>query len=1080
MKNFKKLISISLFIVLMFTSLNICTFASTSEIHVSKSGSDLSGDGTSENPYLTIEKAKEAARGYDSATVIIEEGTYTVSDMIFTAEDSNVTYQGVGDVAITEAKDFSVSDFTVVKNPEILERLRPETWGKVYELGLGHYGTDITGIELYVDGKKMNISRYPNRGEYHHDHYGLGVTNPYLVAVNPAIVVGTDNKKAVYDNTFTVKDERVYEWKDYSDAYIVGSAVAGYQWNRRDIEGISENEITASDYVRDDADFYVCNLIEEIDVAGEYAYDSDKNMLYVYLPQNYETASVVLKGTTDPLITVRAENIKFNNIKFDKISKQVFSSKNSDGLTITNCEFNYIDAKCALDIDGKNMDISSNRVYGCTGGFVKFSGGEVTEEGFVYGEVSIKNNLISNCGDEEYASYMILCGMNAPEYFVDSIGNTISNNVIYNCGGTGAIGPTGNDLIVTNNEILNVARHIHDGGAIYSGRTNTKVGNVVSNNYIHHLNKKTSYVGLYSDDGLAGMTMTNNVLYDMRSGILVGAGMHGEFSDNMFIDNEKALALSSRMAWGAVGNFAGADLVDEKGYAYNKYGEKVYTFYGETKNAVTNYPKAYSKYDWMEDSLTRKPFFAPWYTKVNGNIHYTNDKKATLGTEENNDVIKELAQYNGESKDNIQTGYTASTFADFENQNFTLTSGTSNIVMSTIGLEDEDMYYNDNSFDFTPSYADGELRLVFDKSKEASKYIITLKKDGNTVLTEEYFDDNSDTAYETEVTAGETYEITVEAVNLTRQNLGSETVTKTYTVPASNDKTALSYVTALLEKEKAKADNGIYIYSDDINNSFDAVLENANTLISNESASAQEVSDMQNDILGILSSAQASRIVTQATINTPVISDTQARVTANAEDFTPYSYVSIVVTNPSYEKSDVEGNPTTEVVRYTDVKRTSFSGEVEFSFNTHVNGIDMPDYYNVYMIDENGREAQSRYYYGTIEVSDVTFKNGETVVEKEELINNKTETLNATLNVNNRMNEDIDAVVYCGIYEGNKLISISMVSDQTLYMNKVNDVTFDIEIPNTYTENSTVEIMICDKDTLLKPLTVKKNIIEIK
>ena len=78
------------------------------------------------------------------------------------------------------------------------------------------------------------------------------------------------------------------------------------------------------------------------------------------------------------------------------------------------------------------------------------------------------------------------------------------------------------------------------------------------------------------------------------------------------------------------------------------------------------------------------------------------------------------------------------------------------------------------------------------------------------------------------------------------------------------------------------------------------------------------------------------------------------------------------------------------------------------------------------------------------------------------------------------MNENINAVVYCGIYEGNKLISLAMIKDTTLEMNKVNTIRFDIEIPTTYTEKSKVEIMICDNNTLLKPLTVKKSITELK
>ncbi len=1120
MKNFKKIISVILLIIMTLSCMSV--YAEGNVIYVSKRGNDKTGNGSESSPYFTIEKAKEAARA-SSAAVIIEEGVYTVSDMVFTALDSGVSFEGVGNVVITGAKDFSGSDFTVVKNPDTLKKLRPEVWGKVYELGLGHYNTDITDVELYVDGEKMNIARYPNRGE------SRVTSNRYILATNPAINPDEEDEDLKeYDSIFTISDtDAVARWAaaDLKDAYMVGSFAASYDWSKRSITRVantSTDNITISGTVRNNAEFYICNLIEEVDVVGEFAYDSVANTIYAYLPENCKTASVVLKGTTDPLITIReAENVSFNNIKFDKISKQIFETKNSDGLSITNCEFNYIDSTFALNLNGKNMNISSNKAYGCSGGFLKFSGGEVTEDGFVNGEIVVADNLISNCGDEEFRSYTIVCGTNAPEYRVDSIGNTIRNNVIYNCGGTGAISPTGNDLTVIDNEVLNVARHIHDGGAIYSGRSNTKVGTVISNNYIHHLNKNLSYVGLYSDDGLAGISMTNNVLYDMYSGLLVGAGMEGNFSDNMIIDTTKALALGSRMSWvgGAYSDPEDENIVDGSNgwYAINKLGNKVLTFYGETAKALSEYPAAYEKYDYLTESLERRPFFAPWNTKLNGNIHFTNNSSSTLGTPFTHSYyaddgvtpliaseakyiassgktsavsdgkVDELALYDGEFLNNSQITYQKSDFNDFDNQDFTLNktisgSNISDINMNSIGLEDTSAYYEEDSFEFYPSYVDGELTIAFNKSKAASKYIITLYKDGQKVDEEEYFDDNSDTAYETsDVIPGAVYEITVEAVNLTKQKPGSSSVTKTYTVPAENDKSALIYVAGLLEKEVEKEENGVYVYDDDaVVDNMNATLESANALIADNSALKEDISYMSMNVCDALSAAQGVRNVTKATIVSCELLKTEARVKVSAEDFEPYSYVTIAVTNPKYEKGDIANNAADAVVRYTDVKRTGYGGEVEFTFNTHVNGIDMPDYYNVYLVGENGREVENTYYYGSIETSAVSFAFEDSEAAKEELINYKGKTLNVSLDVNNRMNEDIDAVVYCGIYEGNKLISLALVDDKTLSKNQVNKVAFDIEIPEDYTENSKVEVMICDGETLLKPLTVKKNITEIK
>lgn len=119
-------------------------------------------------------------------------------------------------------------------------------------------------------------------------------------------------------------------------------------------------------------------------------------------------------------------------------------------------------------------------------------------------------------------------------------------------------------------------------------------------------------------------------------------------------------------------------------------------------------------------------------------------------------------------------------------------------------------------------------------------------------------------------------------------------------------------------------------------------------------------------------------------------------------------------------------------MRYTDVKRTGYSGDVEFVFDTALNGVDMPDYYNIYMVDENGLQAESTYYYGAFEISDAVFSSEGQTVEKSELVNYKGKTVNVSLNVGNRTENDIKSVVFCGIYENNTLFELAMLELETL------------------------------------------------
>ncbi len=1101
MKNcFKKLISAMLFTTLIFTSMSLFAFASEDTVYVSKTGSDVSGNGTSENPYRTIEKAKEVAKTSSASFVVIKGGVYTVSDLVFDSSDRGVTYKGEGNVVITEAKDFSASKFQAVKNPEILKLLRPEVWGKVYEVSLEEYHKSLSDISLFIDGKKQNISRYPNMATSKAAGHEVGPL--YMIAQNPATNAGSETEKTVYDNTFTVSDRRVSEWKNISDAYIVGSVVASYDWRKRTVENISESgEITASDYVRDNAELYICNLIEEIDVPGEYAYDSSENMLYVYMPENAKTASVVFKGSASPLIKVEGCNdLTFENIKFDKISKQVFKSENAENLNIKNCEFNYITANYPLEINGKNINIDSNKAYGNSGGFVKFSGGEVTTEGFVNGNISIKNNIIANCGDENSAlRHIITCGTNAPEYETDSIGNSVENNVIYNCGNVGAIGVAGNNLVVKNNEIFNIVRHIHDGGAIYLGKSNVKVGNEVSNNYIHTLAKNLAYMGIYSDDGQGGITVKDNVIADVNYGMQISAGMEGQYVNNIFVDNNSAgMIYSTRMDWTKNGVFAQPGTsIDENGYARNQYGEKIFTLYGETKKALETYPNAYSQYSWLSNSLTRKPFFAPWNIKINNNIHYSNKNGAKISNTNgfyhtylvnNNPVVEyedewleksgkksealkngkinEIVLYNGEMTGNNVEKYSGNILENLPSLN-------------TVGITDTSRYSKDFTFDFTPVYSDGKLKIVLDKSENLSQYNISLIKGNSTVETVEYFDDNGDTAYETaSVQAGETYTVKIDGYGLARQNSGSYSVSKTFSVPKENDKTALNYVVDLLNNDLTKYNNGVYTYSDNgVVTEMDSVIASATAL--GDNATKTQIEDLCNSALTTLSKLNETRNVSAPKIASCKVSDKEPIVEVIAEDFEPNSQVSVVVTNPGYGKSDFANNSEKDVVRYMDVVKSSGNGDVKFTFNTATNGVDMPNYYKIYLADEKGRVVEEIYCYGSIETSDVSFFAGDTQISKDELSNYKNQTVTVTMNVNNRMDCDVKSIVYCGIYADKQMLSLASAENVTLKKNDVSKVSAEIKIPESYSEKSVTEIMIFDSETALKPLTVKKTIVKV-
>ena len=163
-----------------------------------------------------------------------------------------------------------------------------------------------------------------------------------------------------------------------------------------------------------------------------------------------------------------------------------------------------------------------------------------------------------------------------------------------------AIGGKGNNYLIENNEIYNNGWLMDDAGAIYYGKSNIQYGNVIRNNYVHDLNRDKSYCGIYSDDGFSGITVVNNVVRNAQKGIIINYGMNCNISDNLFVNTDMGIAGGSMM-----GRSTGKNLYTE---TYNALNKTVY------KDA---FKKAYPE---MEKSLSRKPFWAPWNTKLVGNI----------------------------------------------------------------------------------------------------------------------------------------------------------------------------------------------------------------------------------------------------------------------------------------------------------------------------------------------------------------------------------------------------------------------------------------------------------------------------
>lgn len=1072
MKGIKK--SLALFIIVsMIFNFGLVAYAAgdIQKVYVSVDGSDTTGTGSNEAPFATLTKARDYVRTLSKSsdiTVNIGAGEYFVdSPVVFNAEDTGsenctITYKADKNAVFTNTKTVNTAEFQHVTNPDILKRLKKSVRSQVLELDLSKYCTPSKDTSLILEDEKLTFSRYPN--------------DTFLTVENDQ-----------YDTTFNVNDENVKNWTDVDNLFLTGSLNATYYWNSADVKDIAnDGSITASLSVRNAAEVYFRNVLEELDAVGEYAIDIGAGKLYCILPSDYSTKTVeITSGTLNShfIFLSNLKNVNFEGICFRGLSGIAILIDNCDNVTIKNCDFKFIDTANTIEIKSSNdITVDGNSAYELTGKFVKFSGrnGKTLEPD----NIRIVNNVILNCGTEYYQGGIIHAGI-ATTGVTDNVGNVIENNIIGDCSATHAIHAIGVNNQITKNEIYNVSRQIDDGGTIYFGKSNTKYGNEVSYNYIHHLNKDNMYAALYSDDGYGGVNMHHNVMYSMQHPIHIGMGMNNKFDNNMFIDVTRGIRAQTRMTWG------------EELYGNN--GQ----LYVDTNRILTDsatkaaYSSAFDGY--LVKAVARKPFFAPYDSQIVGNVSFgsVNAVYETPKHTENDALVDELATYgakvtdsngtnlNGTQDGNPKIAYNSSYFADANNQNFTLTenapssaSQLKSINMNEIGnitASENNLLNTYNEFNVYPMQSDNKIVIYYGNRPSATKYKITVSQNAdysNPVLEKEIFEDNMITAVETPVLSNGTYYIKAVMTGLSKQSQYDKTATTTFEVKDSQE-ASYDYAFSLLEDEVESINAGLYDYDEELK----ASLTNKYNELNGSTVSDKAAAETQ--IYALLTQAQASRKVYNPRINKCEADRYNYNVYVEASGFEPNTFVTALVTTPNSKKEDF-ANGNNEIVRYTKVLSSDENGELSFDFDTSIKDIDYTGIYTVYLSDVYGKVISKTYEYGTIETSVLTFETSEgTAVDISELKAYKGIALTANISVNNRFDTKTPVNVILGTYKYGKLTGITM-ENKALNSNSKNDLSVSFTVPLNYDDDTSIELMITDGEDVLRPMILKRAIKEVK
>lgn len=556
---------------LLFTSIPVATAAEDKIVlYVSPQGND-SASGAVNTPLKTMEGARKKLqtlqKGKETAVeVVFREGVYRFDSTVnFGAEDSGTkeapivykAYDGEN-VIFKGSVPLDLSKLKRVTDTNVLRRIHPNATGKVLELDLAEQG--LSKQEIFDASQEINLYKNIESGEPN----SLFINDKELTLAhwpNGRNYARWD--KNINDYTFSYKEDDPNRWGEAKNWWVRGYFDQDYRGYRVSATGvdnanktISILENTGSRVVSERSKRWQgWNLLEELDIPGEYYIDRDAMKLYFYPPYTLKDATAELSVLATPMINIlEAHDITFSGIHFTQTRYHAFKMKDVDNVDVIGCRFTYIACtavhncgeywekgyrgaetqknfwqRTVLD-NSYNCDVRDCVFYQLGGAAVRMAGGNVDT-------LTPSNNVVENNLILRVSQKYDLQG--EPIEFW-GCGCTIRNNEIAGLPWQ-AVHMFGNDVMIEYNEIYDVMQEASDAGAIYSGANEVQRGNQINYNYFHDFQVTTKLEhdwqnAIYWDGATHGGSSEHNFIYNVPTDFLSNGSSATKHRYNVSVD----------------------------------------------------------------------------------------------------------------------------------------------------------------------------------------------------------------------------------------------------------------------------------------------------------------------------------------------------------------------------------------------------------------------------------------------------------------------------------------------------------------------------------------------------------------
>lgn len=661
-------------------------------IYIAKNGDD-SNSGTIDKPLKSFEEAfsRTAAtkKQGDGFVIYIREGVYDVSsglnipDKISGTEDCPViisAYPGEN-VKLTGGISISGNNFKIADDSVAMRKLPERSKGKVYSVDLKALGyTDYPNVtltsapKLTVDGTEYTIARWPNAEnvamkKYEGEDAISGVIDPGPVEEG-ALTGMTPIPNYGQGFEFCILDQRPFSWEDTGDIWMYGSFFAEYFQNyfrikemhpeTTSIRADGSNSRYGANYNAHHT-YYYLNVLEELDIPGEWYIDKSTGILYIYPVNDLNGSSIDIGMSSGNLIT------------FDEGTQYVVLNGlevlGTTGIAVKLSGYRNVIQNCTIKECGSSVRFE--RAKNC---------GTICSK--LYGTLTIWGTLTKGMMLDDQAprptrnfaqNNIVYDGQITARYGVQHI---IAHNTILNCQTMCIYLAEVEETIVEYNEVSGGPYRTIDGGMIYlEGVTNT-LYNHVRYNYFHHstMTIRSYPFGIYFDDVSSNNFAYGNIL--QQGCMFMHGGLNNTFYNNVIIDNNaNSPSLYNSDNYYKLGGMS-SDGFFKGGFRvyYNNRSGQVKVGQNTWKN---RYPALYSFFDGLREierarlnpNYTRGTLEREWI-RPKRNVYMNNlmyNSKPPTNDEE-------LENGTALWKDNYNVPKENSPFVDYDNLNYNIAS----------------------------------------------------------------------------------------------------------------------------------------------------------------------------------------------------------------------------------------------------------------------------------------------------------------------------------------------------------------------------------------------------------------------